>query len=399
MKIAILQSSFAGFFPRYYKALYNASISNGDEACVFGNRNSINKRTKLPNQILFGSRLNWHIHHTLYKLFGLSEIYSFTDTLDLTLKLSKFKPDVIHLNVINGCILNMPMLVRYANRNKIPIVWTMHDCRAFTASCPYPDEADCDKWQNGCEGCPVCNTNIDNSRLQWKIKRRWNSGFSNLTIVTPSEWLANFIRKSFLKEHPLKVIYNGVDTIAFSQKSTFDVHKEYNIPKEKKIILGCAINWESRKGLNFFESMAETLSTDYQIVLVGGITENKRKEFSKKGIICTGRTSTLAEMIAWYQSATVFCNPTLADNFPTTNIEALAAGTPVVTFRTGGSPEAIDKNTGIAVEQGNKKALCDAVRKICEHKELYKAEFCRKRAQHFSLCQYNEYVKLYHSLV
>lgn len=104
-------------------------------------------------------------------------------------------------------------------------------------------------------------------------------------------------------------------------------------------------------------------------------------------------------MVAWYQTASVFCNPTMADNFPTVNIEALAAGTPVVTFNTGGSPEAIDESTGIVVEQGNIDKLYEAVIEVVENRNIYTKVNCVKRSLMFSKNQYDLYVKLYHEFI
>ena len=142
--------------------------------------------------------------------------------------------------------------------------------------------------------------------------------------------------------------------------------------------------------------MAKKLPVDYQIVLIGNISEEKKKELIENNIICTGRTKTFDEMVAWYQVASVFCNPTMADNFPTVNIEALAAGTPVVTFNTGGSPEAIEESIGIVVEQGNIDKLYEAVIKIAENRSIYTKENCIRRSLMFSNNQYDLYVKLYH---
>lgn len=150
--------------------------------------------------------------------------------------------------------------------------------------------------------------------------------------------------------------------------------------------------------MTYFEQMPELLPDIYQIVLVGNIDEKKKKYLAQKNIICVGRTSTLDEMIAWYQSASVFCNPTLADNFPTTNLESLAAGTPIVTFQTGGSPEAIDEKTGIVVKQGNLQQLCEAVKQIASHRNFYTTENCRKRSLLFSNEQYKQYIQLYHQI-
>lgn len=398
MKIAIIQSGNSGFFPRFYKALAYAIEQNQDECILMAPNSNRNKRCILPHQYIWGTRLNWFIHSRLYKITGLQDIFSIFETLHLLYLLHKHKPDIIHFNVINDKCLNIPLLVHYINKHHIAIVWTMHDCRAFTGQCSYFDEVNCSRWKVGCGNCPQCETWIDNTQHQWQIRQQWYTTLKNLTIVTPSQWLASFVRESMFKKHKVKVIYNGVDTNTFAQKTNCDIYSKYNIDKKKKIVLGCAINWEPRKGMIYFEQMAELLSNDYQIVLVGNINEEKKERLIQKNIICIGRTSTLDEMVAWYQSAAVFCNPTLADNFPTTNIESLAAGTPVVTFQTGGSPEAIDKSTGIVVEQGNLQQLCEAVKQVANHRNIYTTENCQKRSLLFSNEQYKQYVQLYHQI-
>ncbi|MDO4931776.1 MAG: glycosyltransferase [Prevotellaceae bacterium] len=398
MNIAVLHSGNAGFFPRYYCALVSAAQTEGNEIALFSPNSGRNRRNRLPCQITWGTRLNWFVHSRLYKLTGMEDVFSFWETMALLFKLEKYVPDVIHLNLVNDKIINMPLFTYYVNKRNIPVVWTMHDCRAFTGGCPYFDEIGCDRWKTGCGQCKQSKTWIDGTHIVWKIRRRWHAGIKNLTIVTPSEWLASFVRESFLGKHPIKVIYNGVDTTSFSKPSNLDVRSKYNIANNKKIVLGCAINWEARKGLHFFETLADMLPSDYQIVLVGGIDAIRQGRLKKKGVICTGRTSTLDEMVAWYQRASVFCNPTLADNFPTTNIESLAAGTPIVTFRTGGSPETVDDKTGIVIEQGNIQALSEAVQTICEHRDRYTSDACYTRSQMFSDVNYKEYIKLFYSV-
>lgn len=399
MRIAILQSGNTGFFPRYYKAITQAVEKNGDDIELFVPNSSKNKRIALPCQHTFGTRLNWFIHYYLYKLSGVQDVFSFFATKDLIHKLDKYKPQVIHFNVINDKIINIPLLVRYINKNKIGVVWTMHDCRAFTGQCPYFDEVGCQRWKIGCGKCPQCETKIDRTNITWNIRRKWHTGIKRLIIVTPSQWLANFVRESFFKDCQVRVIYNGVDIDGFSRDIDVDVRKTYNIPQEKKIILGCSIYWEHRKGLAYFEQLSTMLPDCYQIVLVGNIAEDKKQELAKKNIICTGRTRTFDEMVAWYQAAAVFCNPTMADNFPTVNIEALASGTPVVTFNTGGSPEAVDEKTGIVVEQGNIEMLYAAVVKVAEYRDIYTLENCIKRSRLFSNSQYDLYVELYKAIM
>lgn len=398
LRIAIIHAGNVGFFPRYYKAISSSVRNNGDDIKLFVPNSGRNKRNTLNNQITFGTRVNWFIHYYLYRLTGVQDIFSLLATLDLIRKLKKYSPDVIHLNVINDKIINIPLLVRYINTKNIAVVWTMHDCRAFTGQCPYFDEVNCFRWKIGCGQCPICEAKIDNTHMTWNIRRKWQTRIRRMVIVTPSEWLANYVKESFFKNYPVKVIYNGVDIDGFSKKTNLDVRQEYGIDEDKKIVLGCSIFWEHRKGLSFFVQLAKRLSSDYQIVLVGNIDERKKKELIENNIICTGRTETFNEMVTWYQTASVFCNPTMADNFPTVNIEALAAGTPIVTFDTGGSPEAIDESTGIVVEQGNIEKLYEAVIRLAEHRDFYMTKNCIRRSLMFSNEQYEQYVALYHKI-
>lgn len=399
MKIAILHAGNTGFFPRYYKAINAAAKACGDDVTLFAPNSGRNNRTVLPNQQLWGTRFNWFVHSRLYKLTGIQDVFSVVETRLLIRKLKQYQPDVLHFNVINDKIINIPMLVNFINKHSIPVIWTMHDCRAFTGQCPYFDEVGCVKWKTGCGKCPLCETKIDNTHLTWKIRRKYHAGIRNLTIVTPSQWLADFVKESVFKEHPVEVIYNGVDLNGFSAQVDCDVRKMYHIPESTHIVLGCAINWEERKGLVYFEKLADMLPPEYRIVLLGNINPDKKKQLHDNNIICTGRTQTFKELVAWYQTASVFCNPTLADNFPTVNIEALASGTPVVTFKTGGSPEAIDENTGIVVEQGDVDALYDAIINVTTHRTIYTSEDCKRRSLLFSNLRYSSYVHLYHKLV
>lgn len=399
MKIAVLHSGNIGFFPRYYKAINAAAKERGDNIALFVPNSGRNHRTILPDQQLWGTRLNWFIHSHLYKLTGVQDIFSVIETMCLIRKLKLYQPDLLHFNILNDKIINMPMLVNFINKHNIPVIWTMHDCRAFTGQCPYFDEVGCSKWKTGCGQCPLCETKVDNTYFTWEIRRKYHAGIKNLTIITPSQWLANFVKLSIFKEHPIKVIYNGVDLSGFSKRIDCNVRKMFHIPESKHIVLGCAINWEERKGIIYFEKLVNILPSDYQIVLVGNINEGTRKQLCENNIICTGKTRNFEELVAWYQAASVLCNPTLADNFPTVNIEALAAGTPIVTFQTGGSPEAIDERTGIVVPQGNVEALCKAIIRIAEHRELYTKENCRQRSLLFSNNQYNKYIELYHKIL
>ncbi|WP_270539172.1 glycosyltransferase [Bacteroides zhangwenhongii] len=397
MKIALLQSGNQGFFPRFYSDLARTVEKNGDELRLFVPNTGINNRRKVPHQVIWGSRLNWHFHFYMYRLTGLQDIWSFFSTIDLIRKIRKYSPDVINFHVVNDCNLCIPLLVRYINNHNIPVVWTFHDVRAITGRCAYFDEVGCYKWKTGCYDCPTNNnwlipSLVDNTRLEWKIRKKWFTIISNLTIVTPSEWLACYVRESYFKDHPILVINNGIDTSEFAKEQTNISSQILN--NGKKIILGVASVWNKSKGIDTMEWLGEHLGDDYQVVVVGNI-EN---ELKKKALhlLCLPPTNIKSELIAIYQKADVFVNPTMEDNFPTVNIEALASGIPVITYKTGGSAECLDSKCGIAVEKGNRKALLEAVIYLCSHFEAYSRENCIERSKCFSLSQFDKYVELYH---
>ncbi|MCK8623639.1 glycosyltransferase [Prevotella sp. E13-27] len=160
-------------------------------------------------------------------------------------------------------------------------------------------------------------------------------------------------------------------------------------------MLGVASTWDKRKGLSDFCWLSERLPEDYQVVLVG--LSQKQIDTLPKGVVGIRRTESVQELAAMYSLADVFVNPTYVDNFPTTNIEALACGTPVITYNTGGSPEAIDENTGIVVTKGNKEALKNAIVEVVTNKEKYTSEVCRQRAvDHFDKDdRFGDYIELF----
>jgi glycosyltransferase involved in cell wall biosynthesis len=206
------------------------------------------------------------------------------------------------------------------------------------------------------------------------------------------------VQQSFLNKFPVHVIHNGVDL------QNFDISNQKVLPplksiQTKTIILGVASTWDERKGLHDFKEFSKLINDSFQIVLIG-LSKKQIKTLSKE-IIGIERTEDIAELAAWYQAAKVFVNPTYQDNFPTTNIEALACGTPVVTYNTGGSPEAIDQNTGRVIKKGDVGGLKKAVEEITEKGKDHYQKICRNRAEkHFNKDErYLDYIELYRKIV
>jgi len=150
-----------------------------------------------------------------------------------------------------------------------------------------------------------------------------------------------------------------------------------------------------RKGGKYLVEMSKLIANDQHIVILGLSTREKLPN----NITVLPKTNSVDELSKIYSMADVFANTTLEDNFPTVNIEALACGTPVVTFDSGGSTEILDKNTGFSVEQGNVKAMYEKVKAIIDKGKTYYLENCRKRAENLynETEKFKEYVEIYKS--
>lgn len=308
--------------------------------------------------------------------------------------IDEIKPDIIHLHNIHGEYIHCGILFDYLKKKKIPVVWTLHDCWSFTGRCSYFDYVRCEKWKTGCYSCDNRNTYpityfFDFSAQLWKRKKSTFQGVQNLTIVTPSYWLASLVDESFLRDYNTVVIHNGVDTSVFRKKESNDLVQKYNL-ESKKIILGVANAWSPRKGLKYFIELSEKLPDQYQIVLIG--LNDTQLNSMPNNIIGMKRTDSIEELASWYSVAYAYVNPTLEDNYPTTNIEAQSCETPVITFATGGSPESVQY--GIVVKEKSSDALLRAIielediEKPMMRTDVYSREYCA-----------NQYLKLYESIL
>lgn len=297
------------------------------------------------HEIAIEDNLGVKFHGIYTRLLDKTGFASWHATKKLITKLNEIQPDIIHLHNVHGYYLNIEMLFDYIREHDIKVIWTLHDCWALTGHCAWFDVCGCEKWKTGCFECEQRNTYpasmlADNSKWNWEKKKELYSGLK-MTIVTPSVWLANLVKQSILREYPLEVIHNGVDLKKFKVQEGAEIKrvKEKYTLDERKIVLGVASEWTPRKGLNDFVALSTMMDESIQFVAVG-LTEEQLKKLPPqiKGI---RRTENQQELSALYSAASLFFNPTYEDNYPTTNLEALACGTPVLTYDTGGSPEVI----------------------------------------------------------
>lgn len=343
-----------------------------------------------------GKNLDNYIHFMITRVFDGHGFGSKKATLNFVKAIDLINPDVVHLHNIHGYYINIKILFDYLKTLGKPVVWTLHDCWAFTGHCAHFDYAGCEKWKTECYDCPEkmsypTSLIFDNSRKNYLFKKETFTGINDLTLVAPSDWLAGLVKQSFLNRYPVRVINNGIDLEIFKPTSS-DIREKYDL-ENKFVILGVANRWSYRKGFSYFIQLSERIKQDEVIVMAG--LSKKQKKAMPKGIIGIARTGNMNELAELYTTADVFVNPTLEEVMGLTNVEALACGTPVITFVSGGSIECIDEKTGYAAKKESVDDLLEGIRKLKERNNF--AEECRSRAikLYNRKDRFMEYVDLY----
>lgn len=330
---------------------------------------------------------------------GLGSCWS---TKKLIKEIEQIHPDLIHLHNIHGFYLNYPILFRYLATLDIPVVWTLHDCWAFTGHCAWPIHGHCDRFQEQCCHCPLQSKGypksflLDRSRSNFKRKQRYFRSLKDLHLVTVSRWLESQVRLSFMQDMDIRTIYNGLDTEVFRPTGIQPV----SVTDGHPLVLGVCNAWYDWKGLDDIAQLRELLPDDYEIMVVG-VNEDQMHRLPE-GITCIRRTDSVNQLAEIYSQADVFVNPSKVESFGMTTAEALACGTPAIVYDTSACPEVVDNNTGRVVPLGDVRALSKAIVDLCSQpgrKEMRKA--CRERA--ISLFdrkdRYKEYLHLYDSLL
>lgn len=401
MKILQINSSInSGSTGRITEDIGCVLLENRHESYIAYGRNEHESKSV---KVKIGGKWNVMLHYLESSLFDRHAFSSRIATRRFLKKLDEIAPDAIGLHNLHGYYLNIEMLFNYIKRNNIPVIWTLFDCWAFTGHCSYFDNINCEKWKSECHNCPKINYYpksyiLDNSKTNFRNKSAIFNGVNNLEIIVHSNWLSDLVKQSYLANYRINIVRSGVDVCVFKPTQS-ELKTKHNLTT-KKIILGCASIWDERKGIADFIKLSSLLTNESQIILIG-LTDNQIKLTNNYGIIGIKRTESTAQLAEYYSSAHVFVNPTYQDNFPTTNLEALACGTPVVTYNTGGSPEAIDDNTGRVVEKGNLEELVLSISEILEMDKCNFTKRCRNRAlELFDKNKvFDEYIRLYQKVM
>jgi len=344
------------------------------------------------------------VHGLQTRLFDNHGLGSRSSTIKLVEKIKTIKPDIIHLHNIHGYYINIEVLFDFLSKSSIPVVWTLHDCWSMTGHCVYFDSVGCTKWKTYCYKCPQIASYpkslfADQSTRNYNIKKALFTSIKALSLVTVSKWLENIVRESFLKNIPIQTIHNGIDTSIFKpQKNNSETRARYCIGA-RVMILGVAVPWSKRKGLDDLIKLSRLLNKDEIIVLIG--LDYVQLRHLPSNIIGIAKTKNIQELIDLFSAADLYVNPTCEDNFPTTNIEALACGTPIVTYRTGGSVEAVSTETGFIVEKGDIKGILNAISTVKKNGKEFYSSACQARAVTFfnNKDRFAEYIDLYEKLI
>lgn len=312
--------------------------------------------------VRIGSAPEMYMHVLGTRLFDAHGLLSARSTRKFLKWADEFDPDMLWLHNIHGYYINYRLLFDWIkSRPGMQVKWTLHDCWTFTGHCSHFMYEGCERWKEGCHDCPnkreyPASLMCDRSRKNYEQKREAFCGVKDLTLITPSKWLADEVGKSFLSKYPVEVSYNTVNTQIFKPVKG-DFRKEHGISDGDHMILAVAGVWNRKKGLDDLLSINARLRSDKENkcrMVIAGLTDDQASKINRDDpdIICIGHTDSAEELAEIYSAADVFINPTYEDNYPTVNLEAEACGTPVITYDTGGCRETVHNEESMVIEKG-----------------------------------------------
>lgn len=372
--------------------LYKVLEEQGHECVIAYGRGNAPKDIK---SIKIGTNLDNYMHVTKTRVFDKHGFGSIKATKEFIKKAIEYDPDVIHLHNIHGYYINIELLFDYIKKTEKPVVWSLYDCWSFTGHCYHFDYIGCDKWKTGCYRCEQkkeypTSYFYDSSRENYQRKKNIITSYDRINIVPPTKWLSNLVSDSYLSKFPKEIIPSGIDLGIFKPTQS-DLRIKYKLDN-KYVVLGVSSGFSKSKGSKYFIELANNLPDEYKLVLIG-VKEEQRRLFPEN-VVMLPRTHNTAELAQFYTLADVFVNPTLQETQGLTNIEALACGTAVVTFNSGGSPECIDSSCGYVVERGDLNGLIEAITKAC--KVPFNGNDCIQRARLFDKSKlFKDYIELY----
>jgi glycosyltransferase involved in cell wall biosynthesis len=348
-----------------------------------------------------GSDADMYMHGVLSRITDRHGAYSTGATKRLIARLEEYKPDLIQLHNVHGYYVNYKLLFEWLKKSEIPVVWTLHDCWSFTGHCVHYEYRGCEKWKDGsCGSCPEkkvypASLICDASKKNYSDKKSAFTGIRGMHLVTPSHWLESQVKESMLSEYPVRVINTGIDLGVFRPFGS-DIREKYGIG-DRVLLLGVANPWRDRKGMFDMAKLALRLDPEkYAIAMIG--LKKSQMNLLPPAILKIGHTDSVEELVRWYSAADIYVNLTYEDTFPTTNLEALACGTPVITYRSGGSPETVDDATGVVTEKQDLKAVMAAIELLGKKQTGITGDCLARAGAYDRKDRFREYYELYQEI-
>lgn len=401
MKVLIINASCGnGSTGRIVADLYQM-LRNKGHFCKIAFGHGEPRMVPYEDTIRVNNKWGYYIHNVLGKLFDRAGFFSRQKTKKFVKIIEEYKPDLIHLHNLHGFWINIDILFKELRKLNIPIVWTLHDCWAYTGHCSHYTTNKCYKWVDGCHACQHLDVYpesffVDNSRNNYLKKKDLFTSVDKMTIVTPSKWLAGEVKKSFLGKYPVIPIPNGIDLKTFRRKE-FVSHKKFGIPEKKKVLLAVSFVWNKEKGLDDLIELSKEIDKDeYVMVIVGLSARQKETLLLPPTIIAIERTSNIDDLVELYSLSDVFLNPSYQETMGMVTAEAIACGTPVIVYDKTAVPEIVDPQSGFVVKAGDITAMKENIEKALDLNK----ECISKCAMKFEKNnQYEKYYTIYKSII
>ena len=375
--------------------IYSYLNSQGEEAAVcYGRGKNISEK----NIFKFGIDLETYFHAFLTRLTGYTGCFSFFSTRRLIEFIKKFKPDVVHIHELHAYFVNIKPLLTYLKEQNIKTVMTLHCEFAYTGKCGHAEE--CENWKTQCTNCPRLKEYpsvmfFDHTKHMYLQKKKLLEDFPNLTVLTPSKWLAERTKQSFLKGHSISVVHNGIDTDVFKPQDATALKEKFGITNTEKVVLALAPNLMSEsKGGNIVKKIADKLNCEKIRFIFVGV--DGAEETVNGNTITVGRVFDSRLLSEYYSLADLFVICSRKENFPTTCLEAQCCGTPVYGFNTGGTLETSLQGDVNFTEYGDIDALAELIKNAplkTENKSYELSKLAKEKFGKDRMC--DDYLKIY----